>query len=96
MGGGSRTLLTVVEVIVGVTEKTELASAELQPIWTEQKLGWICDDVDDDTDEKEEEGLQVAGGGAATLTKPVNRLRRGSGHKVLLLDADGSKVKRPL
>lgn len=79
----------MVEVYVGVVEKTE-ATSELK----------LCDDVDDDDDE-EEERLQAGGGGAAMLTNPVNRLRRGSAHRLpapelLETEADGSKVKRPL
>lgn len=84
----------MVGVYVAVAEKTEATSAEL--IWTELKL---CDD-DDDEDE-EEERLQAGGAGAAMLTKPVNRLRKGSAHRpaapeLLETEADGSRVKRPL
>lgn len=82
------------EVYVGMVEKTEATSAEL--IWTALK---VCDD--DVTDDEEEERPQAGGGGAAMLTKPVNRLRRGSAHRLpapelLEMEADGSRVKRPL
>lgn len=71
-------------VYVGVAEKTEVTSPQL--IWTELKLGW--DVTDDVTDED---------AGAAMLTNPVNRLRRGSAHKPPPPpEAAGSKVKRPL
>ena len=85
---------------VGVAEKSEAASLQRPLIWTEPKLGWVCDDDDDVTDEEEEEErLQAAEGEAAMLlTNPVNRLSRGSAHRLLPLatDAEGSKVKRPL
>lgn len=61
------------------------------------ELGWVTDD-DDVTDVEEEERLQDEGEGAAMLTKPVNKLRRGSAHRLLPLETefDGSKEKRPL
>lgn len=70
-------------VNVGATEKMEPTSVE-----TQLKIGWLSVDVTDE----EEEGAE----GAATLTKPLKRLRRDSGHKLPLDAEDGSKVKRPL
>lgn len=84
-----RRLELAAEVYVGVAEKTEAMSAEPQ-----LKLG-----ADDVTDDGEQERLQAAGEGAATLTNPVSRLRRGSAHRPLappLQEADGSKEKWPL
>lgn len=65
------------------------------------ELGWVTDDddvTDDVTDVEEEERLQDEGEGAAMLTKPVNKLSRGSAHRLLPLETefDGSKEKRPL
>lgn len=85
-------------VYVGVAEKTEVTSLQQPLIWTEPKLGWVCDD-DVADDEEEEERLQAAEGEAAMLlTNPENRLRRGSAHRLLPLETDteGSNVKRPL
>lgn len=87
-------------VYVGVAEKTEATSLQQPLIWTELKFGWDCDDdvTDDVADDEENERLQTAGGEAAMLTNPVNRLRRGSAHRPppLETDVEGSKVKRPL
>lgn len=80
------------EVYVGVAENTEVTSPEPQLIWVELRLGGVV--TDDVTDDEEKGRLQAEGGGAPTLTSPVNRLRRGSAHR-LPLEA-GSKVKRPL
>lgn len=64
------------------------------------KSGWACGEVisGNVTVGEGAERLQVAGGEAAMLTSPVNRLRRGSAHSPLPpeADVDGSKVKRPL
>lgn len=69
--------------------KTEATSAE-----PHVKLCW---DGDGDvvTDDEGMARLPAAGGGAAMLTKPVNKLSRGSAQRPLPL-LQGSKVKRPL
>lgn len=82
--------------LVDVAEKMEATSLlQLPP-----KSGWACDgDITGNvTDGEGAERLQVAGGEAAMLTSPVNRLRRGSAHSPPPpeADVDGSKVKRPL
>ena len=61
------------------------------------KICWDSDDdvTDDVTDDEGVERLLAAGGGAAMLTNPVNRLSRGSAQKALP-PLEGSKVKRPL
>lgn len=83
-------------VAFDVGGKTEAASL-LQPLL---KSGWACDgDITGNvTDGEGAERLQVAGGEAAMLTSPVNRLRRGSAQSPPPPEADveGSKVKRPL
>lgn len=82
---------------IGIAENTVVPSLLPPLIWMELRLGWDCAAAAA-ADVTNDEELQAAEGEAAILTKPVNRLRRGSAHRPppLGTDVDGSKVKRPL
>lgn len=63
---------------------------------------WEAEDEEDE-DEEEAEAEEAAGdgaedeaGGLVMLTRPLTRLKRGSGHRVLPLLGAGSSEKRPV
>lgn len=62
---------------------------------TAQLRGGLCEAEEDDEaagDGAEDEEV----GGLVMLTRPLTRLKRGSGHKVLPLLGAGSREKRPV
>lgn len=77
---------------VGAAEYMGLLSLDC----TAQLRGGLCE-AEEEEEEAAGDGVEdEVAGGLVMLTRPLTRLKRGSGHRVLPLLGAGSREKRPV